>query len=129
MHTSHNLLNTHDTFFKGPSAPAPTPLAPVSSFVTGAYVHMKTEEVKKEEREKRLLMRKKQRQQAKLDENSEKAKKRAKYEKILGFTHEHGMDTLESGGSSLVVGEDGKAKRGNPKSPRVGPSSPPMAGM
>jgi histone H3/H4 len=76
------------------TSPEPTPLDVGSRQVIEAYTQMKAEELRKEEREKRATLRKKQRAQALIEESADKVKKRQKWEKILALKHDVPVDSL-----------------------------------
>jgi histone H3/H4 len=78
---------------------APSPLEPTSRHVAASYATLKTEELKEEEKEKRVLLRKKMKTQSHLDDTPDKAKKKAKWEKILALTHDAPVESLNDAGA------------------------------
>jgi histone H3/H4 len=84
---------------EGGSFAAPSPLDPASRLVSLAYGAVKAEEVKEEDKEKRILLRKKMKTQSHLDDTPDKAKKKAKWEKILALTHDTPIESLNDAGA------------------------------
>lgn len=97
---------------------AATPLDVDARQVVDAYHQVQLEERRQEEREKRAVLRRKQRAQAHIDESADKIKKRQKQEKIIALRHDAPVDNLNAA-------EDGSA--GTPSTRFTSPAATPSS--